>query len=156
MKHSNAALLLFSCLLLVSCDPSMVYDHYEATDGGQWKWQDKKEFRVEIGDTVSMHNIYVQVRHSVDYPLSNLYMFVSVVGPSGRHLKDTVNLVLAEPDGKWIGSGLGKFREIRLLYRKQTRFGEPGTYTFILEQAMRKQELPVADLGIRIERTNTD
>jgi gliding motility-associated lipoprotein GldH len=81
-------------------------------------------------------------------------MFVSVKGPSGQHLKDTVNLVLAEPDGSWIGSGVGNLREIRLLYRDQAQFRIPGLYTFTLEQGMRKSELPVTDVGVRIERIN--
>ena len=69
-------------------------------------------------------------------------------------MKDTVNMILAAPDGQWNGKGTGKLRELRLLYRKQVVFGEPGTYTFSLDQAMRKSELPVTDVGIRIEKVN--
>jgi len=75
-----------------------------------------------------------------------------VKGPGGQQLKDTVNLEVAAPDGAWLGRGVGNLRELRLLYRKQTRFSLPGTYTFSLEQAMRKPELPVTDIGIRVER----
>lgn len=144
--------LLF--LVLISCDPQMVYDEYVHLDGGMWKWTDAKEFPVEITDTTSLYNIYLQVRHSVDYPMSNLYMFVHVKGPTGQILKDTVNLILAEPNGRWTGSGTGKLRELQLLYRSQTQFGSSGTYVFTLEQGMRTPELPVTDLGIRIERAN--
>ena len=69
-------------------------------------------------------------------------------------MKDTVNLILAAPDGRWTGSGTGKLRELQLLYRSQTQFGKSGTYVFTLEQGMRKPELPVTDLGIRIEKAN--
>ncbi len=69
------------------------------TENGMWKWQDAREFEVDITDTISLHNIYLQVRHTVEYPMSNLYMFVHVKGPSGQLLKDTVNLILANPDG---------------------------------------------------------
>jgi gliding motility-associated lipoprotein GldH len=141
-------------LLFTSCDRDMVYDQYMTTENGMWKWNDVGVFKVEMNDTVSLYNVYLQVRHTVDYPLSNLYMFVLVKGPSGQYLRDTVNMVLAEPDGSWIGRGTGKLRELRLLYRKQTRFTESGTYTFSLEQAMRKSELPVTNVGVRIERVN--
>ena len=140
-------------LLLNSCDPGMVYDHFETMDKGVWNWRDPREFEVEVTDTVSTHDIFLQVRHTVEYPLSNLYMFVYVKSPSGQMLKDTVNLQLALPDGRWIGKGNGNLREIRLLYRKQTRFGQPGLYTFTLEQGMRNPQLPVTDIGIRIVRT---
>ena len=137
-----------------SCDPGMVYDQYESTDQGMWSWNDAMEFRADIRDTVSMHNIYLQVRHTVEYPLSNLYMFVHIKGPAGQHLTDTINMILAEPSGEWTGKGNGNIRELMLLYRKQTQFRIPGTYVFTLEQAMRQEELQVCDLGIRIERSN--
>ena len=107
-----------------------------------------------MNDTVSLHNIYLQVRHTVDYPLSNLYMFVLLKGPSGQFVRDTVNMVLAAPDGSWTGTGTGKLKELRLLYRQQIRFNEPGTYSIFMEQAMRRSELPVTDVGVRIERVN--
>jgi gliding motility-associated lipoprotein GldH len=152
--RSYAIKILFLLLILtVSCDQNMVYDEYVQTDG-QWSWLDAKEFIVEISDTISLHNIYVQVRHTVDYPMSNLYMFVHLKGPTGQHRKDTVNLILAEPNGEWTGRGTGNLRELQLLFRKQAQFRIPGTYVFTLEQAMRNPELPVTDLGIRIERSN--
>ncbi len=156
MKYPVQSLILLLIMLLSSCDPDMVYDQYTQTDDGLWRWQNAREFDIEIDDTVSLHNIYLQVRHTVEYPMSNLYMFVHVKGPSGQHLKDTVNLVLANPDGKWIGRGTGNLRELRLLYRQHTKFGQSGTYTITLEQGMRNPELPVTDLGIRIERIKPD
>jgi gliding motility-associated lipoprotein GldH len=155
----NTTARLASLLLLVmwsSCDRNMVYDQYTTLDDGMWSWQDAREFKADISDTLSLHNIYLQVRHTTEYPMSNLYMFVEVAGPAGQHIRDTVNLVLAEPDGRWIGRGAGNQREIRLLYRKNTQFGESGLYTFVLEQGMRIPELPVTDLGVRIERINPE
>lgn len=141
-------------LLLYSCDPDMVYDRYMTTEDGLWTWKDVGVFEMNITDTVSLHNVYLQVRHTVEYPMSNLYMFVVLKGPSGQFHRDTVNMVLAAPDGKWKGKGTGKLRELRLLYRKQVRFSEPGTYSISIEQAMRKSKLPVTDVGVRIERIN--
>jgi gliding motility-associated lipoprotein GldH len=151
----RALILIIVVLLLLpvaSCDSGTVYDRYEHTEQGVWRWQDAMEFRVDISDTLSMNNIYLQVRHTVEYPFSNLYMFVHVKSPLGQHMTDTINMVLAAPDGKWTGKGNGNIRELMLLYRRQTQFRGPGTYVFTLEQAMRQPELPVTDLGIRIER----
>lgn len=143
---------ILSVILLSACDSDMVYDHYMSTENGMWKWNDVGVFEVEMTDTLALHNIYLQVRHTTDYPMSNLYMFVNVKGPGGQLLRDTVNMILATPEGQWIGKGTGRLRELRLLYRSQTRFNIPGSYTFSIEQAMRKAELPVTDLGVRVER----
>ena len=143
---------IFSIILLTACDSEMVYDSYTSFDNGMWKWNDVAVFEMEVKDTLTLNNIYLQVRHSTDYPMSNLYMFVNVKGPNGAFRKDTVNLILATPEGQWTGKGTGRLRELRLLYKSQTRFGTPGLYNFSIEQAMRKSELPVTDVGVRIER----
>jgi gliding motility-associated lipoprotein GldH len=157
MKHQPiSAVVMMTILISISCDRGMVYDHFETMEEGTWSWRDAREFKVEISDTTSFHNIYLQVRHTVEYPMSNLYMFVYVKSPKGQMLKDTVNIQLAETDGKWIGKGSGHLKELSLLYRKQTRFGEQGVYTFTLEQGMRNPELPVTDIGIRIVRINAE
>lgn len=142
--------------LLTSCDPEMVYDQYITMEDGLWKWNDVAVFEIEVKDTLALNNIYIQVRHSTDYPMSNLYMFMNVKGPDGQFRKDTVNLILAGPEGHWIGKGTGRLRELRLLYKSQTRFGMPGLYNFSIEQAMRKAELPVSDVGLRVERISPD
>jgi len=154
MRYPFLLAIMVLLMHLHSCDSDMVYDQYEPLEKGKWTWGDALEFKADISDTASLHNIYLQVRHTVEYPLSNLYMFVHVKSPTGQHIKDTVNMVLASPDGKWTGKGNGNIRELMLLYRKQTKFRIPGTYVFTLEQAMRKEELPVTDLGVRIVRNN--
>ena len=154
MKHALILSLIGLLLLCQACDSDMVYDRFVHLEKGTWTWQDPLEFEADISDTLSLHNIYIQVRHTTEYPQSNLYMFVHILSPAGQDLKDTVNMILAAPDGRWMGRGNGNMRELMLLYRKQSIFAVPGTYVFTLEQAMRKEELPVTDLGIRIERSN--
>lgn len=156
MKLHTLFTLALAAFMFLSCDRDMVYDHFETMEEGTWSWRDSREFLVEVTDTIALHDIFLQVRHTVEYPMSNLYMFVYVKSPGGQMLKDTVNIMLAEPDGKWVGKGSGHLRELGLLYRRQTRFGEKGTYSFILEQGMRNPELPVTDIGIRIVRINQD
>jgi gliding motility-associated lipoprotein GldH len=154
MKYPAILALMVLLMHCYSCDPDMVYDRFEQLEQGTWTWNENPEFEADVGDTISMFNIYVQVRHTTEYPMSNLYMFMHIKSPEGQYLKDTINMILAAPDGRWTGRGNGNIRELMLLYRKQTRFRVPGTYVFSLEQAMRQEELPVTDVGIRIERSN--
>ncbi len=135
-----------------SCEPAMVFDEYIHIDNGSWRWEDPADFAVEINDTSDFHNILVQLRHSTDYPLSNLYMFIHVSGPNGQSMTDTINFILAENSGKWIGKGIGNLREISYLYKKNTMFPEPGEYKVSIEQAMRLPEVPVKEIGLRIEK----
>ena len=79
-------------------------------------------------------------------------MFVHVEGPSGQTMTDTINFILAETSGKWIGKGVGNIREIGYLFKKNTLFPEAGDYKVSIEQAMRLPEVPVSDVGVRVER----
>jgi len=132
----------------------MVYDEFHRIDQGAWKWDQPEEFDFEATDTASLNNIIISLRHTTEYPLSNLYMYVHVTGPSGQQMFDTINFYLAKPSGEWLGKGISKTREIGYLYKKNTRFPEPGMYRVSIEQAMRLPEVPVTELGVRVEKTN--
>ncbi len=145
-------LLILIPLLLVACDKNVVVDVYEHVDNSVWTWDDFKSYSFEIDDIESQYDILIQLRHTTDYPMSNLYLFVEVTGPSGQSLRDTINYPIAEPSGKWIGKGNGNIREIRYMYRNQTHFPDKGIYSIKLEQGMRDPKLPVSDIGIRVEK----
>ncbi|MCD4665822.1 MAG: gliding motility lipoprotein GldH, partial [Bacteroidales bacterium] len=56
-------------------------------------------------------------------------------------------------DGRWIGKGIGKIKENRILINRGVVFPIDGLYEINLEQAMREAELKgIADIGIRIEK----
>ena len=63
-----------------------------------------------------------------------------------------MSIGIADDRGRWLGSGFGNIKLVRRLYIRDVRFASPGVYTFKLEQAMRLKEVPVTDVGIRIEK----
>lgn len=151
-KYSAGVLVFLFSVFFVSCDKTVVADMYQHIDNAIWTWDDVRNFTFEIEDTTAQHDILIQLRHTTDYPMSNLYIFVGITGPSGQGLRDTINYILAEPSGEWIGKGKGHLRELRYMYRDNAVFPEAGPYKISLEQAMRESRLPVSDIGIRIEK----
>jgi gliding motility-associated lipoprotein GldH len=145
-------LVLFGILWITSaCDPYMVFDQYQKTEAGQWKWSGKKTFLVDMKDSLQMYNIYVNVRHTTDYPKSNLFVFLTTSAPSGLSRRDTIEIIIANDRGKWEGNGFGDIKLVSREFRKAIRFLYPGKYTFEIEQGMRMPEIPVTDVGLRIE-----
>lgn len=144
-------------LIFTSCDPGMVYDKFEKVENQEWKWEDVKRFEVEMTDTQQSYNIYANIRHTKDYPLSNLYLFITIKGPMDNVLRDTVEIQIARADGKWLGknwygSGFGEIKFVRSKIRSDVRFAHSGLYVFEVEQGMRLPSIPVSDVGIRIEK----
>ncbi len=119
----------------------------------KWHYKDKITFEAEINDTSNLHNIHINIRNSVDYKYMNFYMFLDTKLPDGTVVRDTLECLLADSHGKWLGDGYGKIRTNQFLMRENVWFPEKGNYTFSFKQAMREEELEgISDIGIRIER----
>ena len=147
-------LLIAFCglLALLSCDPGRVYEKNIKIPDGIWHKDNKVSFEVFIDDTVSAHNLYVNVRNTSLYPFSNLFLFIETTAPSGHTIRDTVEVILADNSGKWLGSGLGDMWDLQQAYKQNVRFAQRGKYFFEYQQAMRMDRLPfILDTGLRIE-----
>lgn len=112
----------------------------------------------EVSDTVSTHDVYLDLRHTGDYPFSNLYAFVTLTSPDSTRLVDTVECTLADPSGRWYGKGQGFISSDRfqahVLYKLRNKFPRRGRYSLMLEQAMRVEKLEgIIDVGVSVERS---
>lgn len=68
--------------------------------------------------------------------------------------RDTMECILADADGRWLGNGLGDIWDNKFLFKKNVKFQKPGTYEFVFNQAMRLDSLPmIMDAGISIEKS---
>lgn len=138
--------------MLVSCDSNKLYEENLAVDEDGWHHDDIKTFEFDITDTISPLNLYINVRTSTDYAFSNLFMFLHSDYPNGYSDKDTLEFILAEPSGKWLGESSGTVVENQIMIFKGGRFTTQGTYKFQLEHAMRQKVLPeILDVGFRVE-----
>ena len=146
-------LLFFAGILLTACDSKRYFEDNKPIVKGNWKVDEKEYFDVQITDTLSRYDFFLNVRNSIDYPYSNLYLFIHSNSPVGRKTQDTVECQLADYTGKWLGSGFGSIKFNRFLIQKGVNFHKKGRYTFEIEQAMRVKELKgIMDIGIRIEK----
>ena len=151
--------LSFFILFVYGCDQKMVYEQNKDIQDG-WKLDQIINFNVDIKDTISNMEMFINIRHTSDYPFTNIWLFINTLDPQGQYKKDTVECVLAEKSGKWKGSGLGGIKFLRTKL-KNIRFDSKGTYKFFIEQAMRHgskpnvQVLPeIINVGIRLQKTN--
>ena len=151
--------LLFFILFVCGCDQKMVYEQNKDIQDG-WNLEQIIKFNIDIKDTISNMEMYINIRHTSDYPFTNIWLFINTLDPQGQYKKDTIECVLAEKSGKWKGSGLGriKFLSTKL---KNISFDSKGTYKFFIEQAMRHGSKPkihvlpeIINVGIRLQKTN--
>jgi len=150
----SVPVLLFA-LAIAGCGRTEIYQSDVSLPKEGWERTLRPAFCFGITDTVTPHDVFIDVRHTGDYAYSDLYLFVDILTPDGRVLRDTVECLLADPMGRWYGRGTGfifadRFKA-HVLYKLNNRFPRMGRYCLRMEQAMRTDTLlHVLDLGISI------
>ena len=156
MKHIFFCFICLSLLLsLGSCDRKRVFESYKELDKNGWNKDSVVVFDVQLKDTIKNHNLFVNIRNKGTYPYSNIYLFMTIGSPDGMMKTDTVEFTLADPKGRWKGSGIGGLHDNQILYKNSVFFPHKGIYKFQIKQGMRDNVLQgIRDVGIRIEKAN--
>jgi len=150
----------FVVCILTSCNKNVVYSKYERIDENKgWPAKQIINFETEMTDTNQLYDVYINVRNAETYPFKNLFMFLHTTYPDGKTSVDTIECVLANEQGHWLGKGLGDLYDNTILFKKNAHFKRVGKYKFGFEQAMRygnKNEIDplplIMDVGITIEK----
>ena len=122
---------LGTIVMFVSCGRSIVFEEYISFENQKWNADSTVFFNYSVSDTVSKKTIKIKLRHTVDYEFQNLFLFIET------DRKDTVELMLADKEGMWLGIGIGDVREFEFEYQNASLFSKKGNYSFKVEQAMR-------------------
>ena len=118
-----------------------------------WDVNNKIPFDVTVDDTIGVYAFGLGLRHLENYRYSNLYVFLHTEMPNGNLTHDTIQCLLATPEGRWIGKSSGSMRDLRVTLNPHLKFPLKGTYHFEIEQAMREPVLKgVSDIGVFIEK----
>lgn len=154
-KGISSVLAIILCLLVfTSCDSNRIYEQNETIPESGWNTDDVKKFEVEIKDPATPVNFYINVRHADGYPYSNLFLFIKTNLPGGKASVDTLECMLADEKGKWLGSGVGDIYDNQIPFKRNVRFPQAGKYVFEIQQGMRTDGVPlIMDVGLRIEKT---
>lgn len=155
MKPVAPFSLLLLATTIASCDELVVFEENSAIEKATWNASDVKSFEFNIDDTVTMHDIFVNLRNGENYPYSNIFFFIELQFPNGKKSLDTLECKLADETGRWYGtSGIGDIYENRFLYYGKRQFPITGRYRIDINQAMRSPELAgIYDVGVRVARS---
>lgn len=153
-------LLFFGFVFLIACDSKAVYDRYESLPG-EWHKDSVVTFTYKNTDTTEVYNLFINIRNNNDYSFSNLYLITEMNFPKGKVVVDTLEYMMAYPNGKWMGVGFTDVKISKLWYKENVRFTELGIYSLSIRQAMRKngkidglEKLEgITEVGLRIEKS---
>ncbi len=151
--------LLFTGLF-ISCESNTVFSETRAMDN-HWGAQEVVAFKLPQLDSLKKYNLFINLRNTNEYKFNNVYLIVSMQFPHGKTITDTLEYRMANPDGSWMGQGIGNVKENKLWYKENVSFSETGNYTVNIGHAMRNNgdvegvtKLEgITDVGFSIEET---
>lgn len=138
----------------------MVYDQYKSIEKHSWDSEQPIDFIVSNSDTISIKNVFINIRNNKDYEFNSLFLIAKMEFPSGYKVVDTLEYEMTDAFGKWLGSGFTDIKENKLFYKEQVVFSEKGDYKFKVYQATRSVNdiegtnplRGITDVGLRIEK----
>jgi gliding motility-associated lipoprotein GldH len=151
MKLKQLILILFLGFITFSCHQKRVYEDFYSMGGRGWDIDSIARFNVKITEKYSSYNFIIASRNLESYPYSNLWLYLKIQAPDESIIRDTVEIQLAQPNGKWIGKGTSGVYYNEFEYRSNIIFPLPGEYKISIRNAMRPDNLiGIKDIGIRI------
>lgn len=128
-------------LTLSACDRDVLSSAEWSMDNQQWISDDQKTFTLEAVDTTTVYAMDITLKHDVTYPYQNLYIKTQTTFPSGKQVESVTSIDLVNQDGSWAGNCSGQSCSISLPLQQRFTFPEVGTYTWAVDQYMRKDTI---------------
>jgi gliding motility-associated lipoprotein GldH len=124
---------------------------------GEWAIQNELKFKFKITDATQRYHIFYNLRNTIKYPYSNLYLTYYLEDSKGKVVSTELqNISLFDAKrGKPFGDGLGDTFSHRLPIPvfQRYKFPKADTYTIRIVQYMRDNPLKgILTVGIRIEK----
>ncbi|HEY0654020.1 MAG TPA: gliding motility lipoprotein GldH [Chryseosolibacter sp.] len=146
-------------LFVAGCDDARVYEVNHDFEQRIWLANDKPEFEFEITNPVDRYSLYCNVRNSVAFPFSRLFIKYELKDSTGKVLDGKMfpAYLFDQHTGKPQGSSaLGDIYDQRFPILSNYQFPSKGKYKVSFEQFMRKDTLEgVLAVGLRVEQGTT-
>ena len=137
-----------------SCGESgVVVNQSQSIKGGQWSFSDSLVYSFEIKDTLNYYDFSILVRNTENYMWSNIYLFSDLTFPNGKVRRDTIEVVLADQYGYWMGHNSGTIVTTTAKFMHDRKFPLGGNYKIVITHGMRDPILEeVTDIGIKVKQ----
>ena len=164
MQSKSVLWVLLFVFVAFSCQQNKAFDRYTSISD-RWDKQQVISYDFIAPDTINPYNLFINLRTTTAYKFSNLFLIVELDYPNGKVTKDTLEYLMAKPNGELLGSGFTSVKEHKLAFKGYDHpfvFSEEGTYKVQIQQAMRHRGEPngvaqlegIIDVGFSIESPN--
>ncbi len=108
MKLNSSILLIITALaaIIASCTAPAERSAYQTMPSEGWAYADTVTLHADTSAAAPMGRVAVAVRHRADLEWANLWVELTYAAADTLR-RDTVSIQLADPRGRWLGTGVG-------------------------------------------------
>jgi gliding motility-associated lipoprotein GldH len=152
-KIFNFLILAVLTVFATSCGKPPLIDKSMDVSETAWNVNDKFKADLVVDGTITSYNFFINIRNTTDYKNSNFFLFIKTKFPNGQKATDTLECLITDNEGKWLGKGNGKIKDSKILLKQHAIFPMKGSYQFEIEHAMREETVSgIKSIGLRIEK----
>lgn len=155
VKGAKNILVGLVVLFSLGCSNNYIFEQTIPFADKSWPFDQKIEFKVNITDTIATYDCFIDLRHLNEYPYQNFWVFMETTAPDNQLYKDTLELKLSDPYGKWLGkTASGNLIAHHVLFQRNLALKKSGIYTFSFNNGMRDGDLKyLSDLGLSLKKS---
>lgn len=143
--------LLATCLY--SCKQNEIYYKFEPILHNEWS--KNKEICFELDslnvNRIDKYNINIELSHNVNYAYQSLWLYIDQTLQDSISVRDTLECILTDENGVWLGSGNGPLRHISFSYKTDLALDTAIQSKVCISHAMQDVKLKgVEKIGLKI------
>jgi len=128
-------IVLFVYLILfVNCERDK-FSKFKTFPNG-WDYNDKLQFEFSLKQTNPL-DIFINIRNNNSYKFSNIFLIAKLRDSTDVIFLDTLEYVMADSKGNWLGKGFLGVKENRLWWKEKWEPNKKGIYSIELSHSMR-------------------
>ena len=138
---------------MVACNQGEAYYKFSPIPKNEWGKNQEICFLLDSSSFIANRNyaISVELTHNVGYQYNNLFLVLEHTLQDSIPTRDTMEFVLVDDFGKWLGAGNGPTRQLSQLYKTNIKIDTALHNEITIRHAMQNLKLKgIEKIGLKI------
>lgn len=143
--------VVFGCS--AACNQGEVYYQFRPIPQNEWGMNQEICFSLDSAAIMPQHSytISIEITHNINYSYKNLFLYLDHTLQNSISLRDTLECMLVDPSGKWLGTGNGATRQISVLYKTNQKIDTALHNEICIRHAMQDLKLKgIEKIGLKV------
>lgn len=144
-------IVVFGCMF--SCNQGEAYYEFRPIPQNEWSKNHEVGFMLDSVpiNPQQSYAISIELSHNISYTYKNLFLYINQTLQDSVSVRDTLECMLVDDYGKWLGSGNGATRQLSVMYKTNQKIDTSLHNEIIIRHAMRDIHLKgIEKIGLKV------